>query len=96
MELLGHMGHVESHFDPIVHGVRDGAKLVHGLRQTYHRLRKSIWMHPMVLLGDGVMWNLVSVCLETVLVSVQGRCTVSAKCTIGSEIILDAPDGTPV
>ena len=22
-------------------------------------------------------------------------CTVCAKCTIGSEIILDAPDGTP-
>ena len=23
------------------------------------------------------------------------RCTVCAKCTIGSKIILDAPDGTP-
>ena len=23
------------------------------------------------------------------------RCTVGAECTIGSEIILDAPDGTP-
>ena len=23
------------------------------------------------------------------------RCTVCAECTIGSEIILDAPDGTP-
>jgi hypothetical protein len=42
-----------------------------------------------------VMWNLVLVCLEIALVSVQDRCTVSAKCTIGSEIILDAPDGTP-
>ena len=41
-----------------------------------------------------VMWNLVSVCLETVLVSVQDRCTVWAKHTIGSEIVLDAPDGT--
>ena len=28
------------------------------------------------------------------LVSVQDRCTVGAKCTIGSEIISDAPDGT--
>jgi len=26
---------------------------------------------------------------------VQDRCTVCAKRTIGSEIILDAPDGTP-
>ena len=33
--------------------------------------------------------------LETVLVSAQDRCTVCAECTIGSEIILDAPDGTP-
>ena len=40
-------------------------------------------------------WNLVSVCLEIVLVLVQDRCTVCAKHTIGSEIILDAPDGTP-
>jgi len=42
-----------------------------------------------------VMWNLVLVHLETVLVSVQDRCTVCTKCTIGSEIILNAPDGTP-
>jgi hypothetical protein len=33
------------------------------------------------------MWNLVSVRLETVLVSVQDRCPICAKCTIGSEII---------
>jgi hypothetical protein len=25
----------------------------------------------------------------------QDRCAVCAKCTIGSEIILDTPDGTP-
>ena len=41
-----------------------------------------------------VMWNLVSVRLETVLVWVQDSCTVCTKRTIGSEIILDAPDGT--
>ena len=40
------------------------------------------------------MWNLTSFSLETLLLSVQGRCMVCAKCTIGSEIILDAPDGT--
>ena len=37
------------------------------------------------------MWNLVLVRLETVLVSVQDRCTVCAKHTIGSETILEAP-----
>jgi hypothetical protein len=42
-----------------------------------------------------VMWNHVLVDLEIVLVSVQDRCTVCAKRTIGSEIILDALDGTP-
>jgi hypothetical protein len=33
--------------------------------------------------------------LEVVLVSVHDRCMVCAIRTIGSEIILDAPDGTP-
>jgi hypothetical protein len=42
-----------------------------------------------------VMSILVSVRLETVLVSVQDRCTVCAKRTICSGIVLDAPDGTP-
>ena len=32
---------------------------------------------------------------HVVLVSVQDWCTVGAKCTIGSEIVLDKPDGTP-
>jgi hypothetical protein len=39
------------------------------------------------------MWNLVLVLLEIMLVSVQDRCMVCVKRTIGSEIILDAPDG---
>jgi hypothetical protein len=41
------------------------------------------------------MWNLKSFSLETVLELMQVRCTVCAKQTIGSEIVLDAPDGTP-
>ena len=49
----------------------------------------------MEVLGDGVMWNLVSVRLDTVFVSVQHRCMVCAKHTIGSEIVLETPDGTP-
>ena len=42
-----------------------------------------------------VMVNLVSVHLETVLVSGQDRCTVCTKRTIGSGIVLDKTDGTP-
>jgi hypothetical protein len=38
------------------------------------------------------MWNLVSVCLEIVLLSGKERCTVCAKRTFGSEIILDVPE----
>jgi hypothetical protein len=39
------------------------------------------------------MANLVSVHLETVLVSVQDRCMVCTKCTIGLVIVLNASDG---
>jgi hypothetical protein len=42
-----------------------------------------------------VMSNLTLVSLETVFVSVQDRCMICAKSTIGLETILDARDGTP-
>ena len=41
-----------------------------------------------------VMWNLSSFRLEVVLALVQDRCMVCTRRTIGSEIILVAPDGT--
>ena len=50
----------------------------------YHWLRKSFWMHPMELLGEWVMSNLILIRLDTVLVSVQDRCMICAKQTIGS------------
>ena len=40
-------------------------------------------------------WKLVLFCLEIVLFLTQDRCTVCAERIIGSEIILDAPEGTP-
>ena len=42
------------------------------------------------------MCNLVLVHLDTVSVSVQDGCTFCAKHNIGSEIILDAPEGALV
>jgi hypothetical protein len=39
MELLGDVGHVESCFGLFGDGVSVGARLVHGLRQMYHKLR---------------------------------------------------------
>jgi hypothetical protein len=52
-------------------------------------------MHLMELLGDMVMWNLISIYLEIVLASVQDRSTVCIKHTIGLEFILDTLGGTP-
>ena len=48
----------------------------------------------MELLGDVGHVQSHSVRLEMVLVLVQDRCTVCAECTMGSEIVLDAPVGT--
>ena len=39
MELLGDVGHVESHFSPFGDGVSVSATQVLGMRQMYHRLR---------------------------------------------------------
>jgi hypothetical protein len=39
---------------------------------------------------------LVLVCLEIVLILTQHKCTVCVECSIGSEIVLDAPDGSPM
>jgi hypothetical protein len=42
-----------------------------------------------------VKWKFVWVHLEKVLISAQDRCTVCAERTIGMEIVLGIPDGTP-
>jgi hypothetical protein len=41
------------------------------------------------------MWNLVSICFEIVLASVQDRFSVCVKRTIGSSMVLDTPDVLP-
>ena len=48
----------------------------------------------MELLGDVGHAESHFFSLETVLASVQDRCMVCARSTIGSEIVLDALDGT--
>ena len=49
----------------------------------------------MELLGDVGHVESRLVCLEMVLVLVQDRWMVCAKRTIGSDIVWDAPEGTP-
>jgi hypothetical protein len=65
------------------------------LRRMYCRLRHHFGRTRWNSYVMWVMWNLILVLLETVLVSVQDRCMICAKCTIGSEIILDTANGTP-
>ena len=48
----------------------------------------------MVLLDDKAQVELVLVRLEVVRILTPDSCMVCAERTIGSEIILDAPDGT--
>jgi hypothetical protein len=40
-------------------------------------------------------WKLISVHLEIMLILTQDRCTICAERTIGLEIVMDAPIGTP-
>ena len=71
MELLGDMGHVESHFRPFVDSVSVGATYVQSLRQMYHRLRNRFGGTRWISKVTWVMWNLVLVRLE--IVSVGAR-----------------------
>jgi hypothetical protein len=48
----------------------------------------------MDLLSDEAQVELYSVHLEIVLILTQDRCTVCTERTVGSSIVLDAPDRT--
>ena len=65
------------------------------MRQTYHRLRNHFGRTRWYSKVTRLKCKLVLVYLEIVLILTQDRCTVCAKHTIGSETVLDAPDGTP-
>jgi hypothetical protein len=57
--------------------------------------QKLFWTHLMEFLGDV---GYVQSCFGPIgdrVSSVLERCTVCAERSIGSEIVLDAPDGTP-
>jgi hypothetical protein len=52
MKLLGDEAEVGACFIPFRDNAKLDARQVHDLWRTYHRLRKSFWMHPMELLDD--------------------------------------------
>jgi hypothetical protein len=84
---------VDAHFVLFGDSANLDARLVHSLHRMYHRLRNHFGRTRRISYVTLVMWNVVSVHLEIVVVSVQDRCTVCPKHR--SEIMLDAPDGTP-
>jgi hypothetical protein len=86
---------VEACFGPFGDSVSLSARKVHGLRRTYHRYGNHFGCNRWYSYVTWVKWNLVTVHLEIVLISMPCRCTVCTKRTIGSEIFLDAPDCTP-
>ena len=91
---LGEEAQVEARFGPFRDIVNLDTRWVHSLRRMYDRLGHRFGCTRWNSKVTWVMWNLTSFHLETVLVSVQDRCMVCARRTIGSEIILNAPDGT--
>jgi hypothetical protein len=95
IELLGDVHQVESYFGTFGDSVIIGARLVHGLRQTYHRLRNYFGRTRGFSEVTRLKWKLNPVCLETVPILMQDRCMTCAEHTLGLEIILDAPNGTP-
>jgi hypothetical protein len=85
----------EAYFDPFGDSFNFSPRKVHNLRRMYHglgnRFGRTQWYSYVMY----VKCKLVSVRLEIVLMLAPDRCTVCAEHTIGLEIILDAPDGTP-
>jgi hypothetical protein len=83
MVLLGDEPLVDAHFGPFRDSVCVGARQVHGLHQTYHRLINNFgctrWYSLVLMLN----WKLDLVHFEIVLILTQDSCTVCTECTIG-------------
>jgi hypothetical protein len=94
--LLGDKAQVEARFRLFKVIANLVTRLVQGLCRMYHCLRSRFGRTRWNSKVTWVMWNLVLVYLEIVLVSVEDRCTVCAKHTIGLEIVLDTPDSAPM
>ena len=89
--LLCDVGLVEACFGPFGDSVnRSTRQFASNVPRHGNRFGHIQW-HSNVML---VKWKHILVQLEIVLISAHDTCTLCAECTIGPEIILDAPDGT--
>ena len=91
---LGDDAQVEARFGPFRDSANLDIRLEHGLHRTYNRLRCCFRRTQWNSYVTWVMWNLILVYFETVFALVPYSCMVCVERTVGSEIILDAPDGT--
>jgi hypothetical protein len=89
------MGRVESRFSLFGDSVSVSARKVHGLHRTYHWHRNRFGHTRWDSLVTRLKWKLGLVRLEIVLLLMHDWCTVCVKRTVGSEIVLEAPVGTP-
>jgi hypothetical protein len=92
MEFLDNEAQVEARFGLFGDCANLDTRYVHGLRRTYHRVRNRFRCTQWYSLVMRLKQMLISVCLEIVLIMTQDRCVVRTEQTIGSKIILDAPD----
>jgi hypothetical protein len=76
MELLGDVGQEDARFCPFGDCVNLGARYMHGLHRTYHRPRNHFGHTRWYSYVTWVKWKLVSIYLETLLISMQDRFTV--------------------
>jgi hypothetical protein len=92
MEHLGDMSHaelvsvrLEMVFSPFEDSANLNARHMHSLGQTYQRIGNHFGRTGYNSEVTWIMWNLLSVRLETVLVLVHDRCFFWAEQTIGLE-----------
>jgi hypothetical protein len=95
MELVSDAGRVESGFSPFGDNVSVSARLEHGLHRTYHRHRNHFGRTRWDSYLTRLKRKLGSIRLEIVLHLMQDWCTICVERTVGSEIVLAAPDRTP-
>jgi hypothetical protein len=95
MVLLGDEAQVDAHFITFGDSANLDTRQVHDLRRMYHRLRNHFRCTRWNSYVMRLKWKLEAICLEILLILTQGRCTICVERTIGLEIILDAPNGTP-
>ena len=96
MVLLADEAQVEPRFGLFADRANFDTRKVHGLRRMYHWLRSGFGHTRWYSLGMRLKLKFILVCLEIVLLLTQDRCMVCTERTIGSELVLDAPDGTPM